>query len=305
VTTRRLFLAASCGAVAALLRPRGAAAAASGVEVRILVAADDNATRAIVRSLAVRFPTAKSSSAVETLSSRHGPAVYVTVGATALQNFVDAGVVAPVVATFLSNDAFTRIKVRLLGDRRFDLMTAIYAEAAPASQLQLVRALYGRRVLVGVLLGMGTAHIRPLIEAASKATGLDVDVRVVAPSDNILRSFAAMRDVRALLTVPDRDLYTPETARYLLESSYRRNVGVIGFSTDLVRAGALATAYSSIDDVTAQLPSVVEAAGQGRIPAAGYPNYWRIDINERIAQSLSLVVDDHLKALGNIPGGTP
>ncbi len=253
----------------------------------------------------VRFPAAKSSSALETLTVRRGPAVYVTVGATALQNFVDAGVVAPVVATFLSNDAFTRIREKLLGDRRLDLMTAIYAEAAPASQFRLVRALYGRRISVGVLLGTGTAHIRPLIEAAAKAADLDINVRVVAPTDNILQTFAAMREVRALLTIPDRDLYTPETARYLLESAYRRNVGVIGFSTDLVRAGALATAFSTIDDVTTQLPSVVEAAGQGRVPAAGYPTNWRVDINDRIAQSLSLVIDDRLKALGNIPGATP
>jgi len=253
----------------------------------------------------VRFPAAKSSSAVETLSARRGPAVYVTVGATALQNFVDAGVVAPVVATFLSNDAFTRIREKLLGDRRLDLVTAIYAEAAPASQFRLVRALYGRRISVGVLLGTGTAQLRPLIEAAAKAADLDVNVRVVPPNDNILRTFAAMREVRALLTIPDRELYTPETARYLLESAYRRNVGVIGFSTDLVRAGALATAFSTIDDVTTQLPSVVEAAAQGRVPAAGYPTYWRVDINDRIAQSLSLVIDDRLKALGNIPGATP
>lgn len=291
--------------MAALLRPRRATAATIGVEVRILVAADDDATRAVVRSLLVRFPAAKSSSALETLSGRHGPAVYITVGATAFQNFIDAGVAAPVVATFLSNDAYTRIKAKLQGDRRLDNVTAIFAEAAPASQLQLVRALYGRRVTVGVLLGAGTAHVRPMFEAAAKAADLELEARIVAPKDNILRTFASMREVRALVTVPDRDLYTPESARYLLESAYRRNVGVIGFSTDLVRAGALATAFSSVDDITAQLPGVVEAAAAGHVPQASYPVFWRVDINDRIAQSLSLVLDDRLKTFGNIPGATP
>lgn len=305
MTTRREFFGVSSAAVVAILQPRRADAAPPGYELRVLVAAEDDATTKIVQALLARFPGGRSSSSLETLTTRRGPAVYVTVGASALQRYVDSGTTAPAVATFLSNEAFTRLKAKLVGDRRSDLLTAIYAEAGPPQQMQLVRALYSRRITVGVLLSPSTAHVGPAVESAAKAAGLDVDVQVLAQGDNVLRSFAAMRDAKVLLTVPDREIYTPETARYLLESAYRRNVGVIGFSTALVKAGALAAAFSTIDDVAAQLPSVADVAAQGRVPSASYPLYWRVDINDRIAQSLSLVVDDRAKSLGNFPGAAP
>ena len=100
------------------------------------------------------------------------------------------------------------------------------------------------------------------------------------------------------MLVPDSGLYTSENIRNLLEAAYRRSQAVIGFSAGLVAAGTLAAAYSNIDDTLDQLDELVVSASSGRIPEPMYPKYWRVAINEHVARSLNIVVDDTARALG-------
>jgi hypothetical protein len=104
-----------------------------------------------------------------------------------------------------------------------------------------------------------------------------------------------------LLAVPDPELYNAQVARALLESTYRRRQGVIGFSKAMVSAGTLGAAYASIEDVVAHLDEVVEALFAGRAIESQYPQYWRVAINDSVARSLDLIVDASARSLGNFP----
>jgi hypothetical protein len=76
---------------------------------------------------------------------------------------------------------------------------------------------------------------------------------------------------------------------------------VIGFSAELVAAGTLASAYTDIDDTVAHLGAVVDSVVSGRVPEPLYPRYWRVAINDNVARSLNVIVDDGVRRLGERP----
>ena len=56
----------------------------------------------------------------------------------------------PLISSFVSSAAYVRLIAA--APRRAKPVTAVFAEAAPSAQMQLIRRLYRRKVVVGVLL---------------------------------------------------------------------------------------------------------------------------------------------------------
>jgi ABC-type uncharacterized transport system substrate-binding protein len=279
---------------------RSAAAAAATAELRIVVSALGEATNQIVAALRRRFPAAQVSDDLKALMTRSGPAIYVAVGPAALEAALNADVAGPLVSAFVSSAAYLRLVAA--APRRARPVTAVFAEAAPAAQMQLIRRLYRRKVVVGVLLSASTRNLQAQIERAASAADLAVSFEVVEPGASPVRALAALTAATVLLAVPDPELYNAQVARAVLESTYRRRQGVIGFSKAMVGAGTLAAAYATIDDVVAQLGDMFDAllAGQA-VAEPQYPLYWRVAINETVARSLDVVIDPAVRGLGNFP----
>jgi ABC-type uncharacterized transport system substrate-binding protein len=293
--TRRDVLRALAGlALAPAAWPAGAAA-----ELRIATGVTNEATSEIVAALTRRFPTAQAAEDVRTLVARSGPGLYLAVGPAALQAALAADVPGTLVSSFVSSEAFRRLRSAVPARGR--TLTGVYAEASPAAQMQLIRHLYRRRVMVGVLLSASTRHLQPAIERAADGADLAVSFVEVHPGESPVRSLAALTSASVLLAVPDPDLYNAEVARAILESTYRRRQGVIGFSKSMVGAGTLAAAYATLDDVVAQLDEMIDALLAGQVLEPQYPAYWRVAINESVARSLDIVVDAGTRTLGNLP----
>ena len=294
---RRSVLGALAGAgVAATTRRAGSA----GVDLRVITSGSDTATRLIVEAMAQKFSGFQASADVHALAQRRGPAVFAALGPGALQNALDVDLGGPLLSLFVSNEAFART-VEAAPRRSRGPVTAIYAEAAPGNQMQLIRALYARRVSVGVLVSDATARQESALRRAARLADLDVDLQLVEPGENVLRALTRVSAAHVLLTIPDRGLYTADNLRGILESTYRRNQGVIGFSASLVTAGTLAAAYSSIDDILAQVAELAPTLAAGRVPDPQYPAYWRVAVNDSVARSLNVVVSDAARNLGNRP----
>jgi putative tryptophan/tyrosine transport system substrate-binding protein len=278
----------------------GGPAWGGSAELRILVGSATDGTGPVVAALKQRFPGAQTSDDVQVLASRGGAAVYLAVGPAALQAALKADVAGPLVSAFVSSEAYARL-VAAMPAKRSQATTAIFAEASPTSQMQLIRRLYRRKVLVGVLLSPSTRHLRPLIERAAAAADLAVSFEQVEAGGNPVRALAALTSASVLLAVPDPELYNAQVARAVLESTYRRRQGVIGFSRAMVSAGTLGAAYATVDDVAAQLAGMVEALMAGQVVDPQYPLYWRVAINDSVARSLDVTVDASVRDLGNFP----
>jgi putative tryptophan/tyrosine transport system substrate-binding protein len=268
-------------------------------ELRVLSGPDSPVTREIVQTLSRRYPRAQIGSDIDGLAARRGPAVYLAVGPAALEAALAAEVDSPVVSVFTSSPVF--VDMLRSAPRRRAPVTAIYAEASPADQLKLIAQLYRRRVTVAVLLTEGTAYLEPILRRAAQNEALDLHLERLASDDNVIRALARVPSSAVLLAVPDNRIYNAANLRTILESTYRRGQAVVGFSTALVAAGTLAGAYSSIDDTLAQLDSVLDAIAAGHPPEPQFPRYWRVAINENVARSLNVVIDDSVRSLGHRP----
>jgi len=252
--TRRLFLCAAASAAVGPLLARAAASRPS-LDIRVLVGGSKEVTTDVLRAFMARFPTARVVDAASGIEDRKDGPVYVALGAAALQVVLEAGATAPMLALFTSNEAYTRI-IGVSGHR--PALSALFAEASPLHQLKLVRAVYKRRIGVTALFSAATSHLQSMVEQAAKVNDVELHARVLDAGDNVVHALLSERDAQAVLMIPDRKLYTTDNLRNVLESAYRRRLGIIGFTPSLVRAGALGAAYSTIEDVLAQVGSVIE-----------------------------------------------
>lgn len=274
-----------------------------GFELRVLTGDDSPVTRDIVQALRRRHPALQASSDLKALASRRGAAVYVALGPTALRTAINGELDAPLVSLFTSSQAYLDLTGHSRSKRA--QLTAIYAEAAPAHQIQLTARIFGRGVAVAALISEKTAHLIPLLRSAAVDAGVELEVQRVREAENPVRALSRLGPSAALLAFPDPTIYTPASLRDLLESTYRRNLPVIGFSSATVAAGTTATAYSTVDDVLAQLDDVLAAVASGHVPEPQFPRYWRVAINESVARSLNVIVTDEIRGLGMRPPETP
>lgn len=226
------------------------------------------------------------------------PAAYLAVGAAGLQTALEARLEAPVVSLFSSRQSYERTVASAAYTRG---VSAIYAEPDPSHQMRLIAALYKRPVAVGTLLSDATAHHEPMLREAASAHGLRLEVARVRAGAGLTRSLNLLDSATVLLIQPDSELYTQASLRELLESSYRRRLPVVGFSSALVAAGTLASAYSDVGDIAAQLDLLLEQIAARRLPPPRYPAYWRVAVNDSVARSLDIVVDASVRSMGDRP----
>lgn len=271
-------------------------------DLRVLAHNTGEATQQIVAVLKREFPGAQVGSDIEGLAQRPG-GIFVAIGPAALRTALAANLNRPLVSLFVSNDTYMRLLDQFPAGRSFAMTTAIFAEAAPVDQLRLVRHLYGQPVLVGALLSSNTAHLEPELTLAARAAGLEVKIQMVSRDETAARAISRLADAKVLLAIPDQALYTSDSIRAVLETGYRRNLAMVGFSQALVSAGALASAYASIDDIVLHLRQWVQPLAAGHIPKPQYPMYWRVAINDRVAASLDVPIDPSVRTLGNRPEG--
>jgi putative ABC transport system substrate-binding protein len=216
----------------------------------------------------------------------------------ALQRALAIRLNAPLIGTFTSRQSFTR---ELTAGTPANRVTAIYAEPSPRQQMRLIAALYKRTVTVGVLLSEQSEFMLPLLQEAATDHHLELVSALADLSVNLSRNLLRLAQATVLLISPDTALYTQASLRELLESTYRRRQPVIGFSEALVSAGTLASAYSDIDDTLSQLQAVVATLAEGRLPEPQYPRFWRVAINDSVARSLDVVIDDAVRRMGERP----
>jgi hypothetical protein len=272
-----LLAAASCCALAG--EP-------TGFRFQIVTGDDSALTRRIVDDLYKRLVPTFGVFRTELAQKRR--MLYVAIGPTALRDVAARRCDCVVISAFTSSQVWHAVTAPLPPGRAA-AMTAVYAEPAPADQLRLVSLLYRRPVHVAAILGSETAFLRPALAGQA-------DVQQFAPGEDINRVLNQVAPSEVLLALPDSDVWNPENIRNILLSAYRRKQGVIGFSADMVKAGALGTTYSDIEDINAQVAELAsQFVAKGELPAPSFPRYFRTIVNEGVARSLDLVVDDSVR----------
>ena len=290
---RRRLLA--LGMLGALALP-AVATESDGYRFQIVTADDSSVTRRIAEDLYKRLVPIFGNFRTELAQKRR--MVYVTIGPVALRNAAARKCDCVLIAAYTSSQVWRAVTDELPPLRKLS-MTAIYAEPAPADQLRLVSLLYKRPVRVAAIVSHETGFLKPVLDAANASV---VEIEDYSAGADINYALNRVGQAQVLLAMPDRTVYSAENFRNILLSTYRHNQAVIGFSADMVRAGALATTYSNIEHINAHIADLAnDFVVTGELGPPQFPRYFRTIVNEGVARSLQVTVSDEARKFGRDP----
>jgi putative tryptophan/tyrosine transport system substrate-binding protein len=273
----------------------------AAIAIRKQVTADNAASN-------VRTVSAQEVSAQPNLLA--GSAVIVPVGLRAAQavserhNTAPVVPVVPVVYALIPKLAFDELggARHSQPERRW---TAVYHDQPAARQFDLIRAALPTRKEIGVVLGPSSETLLREMEIESRERGLRLTHERIAETSNLfsgLQRVLSTADV--LLTVADPVVLNAATAQNTLLTAYRYQVPVVAFSESYVTAGALIAVFSKPDQQAAHVAEIVleQLAGGKRLPLPAYPKYYTVRVNQQVARSLGIALDDDATIAGRMEG---
>ena len=173
-------------------------------------------------------------------------------------------------------------------------ISAIYLDTPPYRQLELIRLLLPKARNVGAVLGNVSIRDKETLNAAARDRGLTL-LTDHAQRDSelypILKSVLTNTDV--FLAIPDPVVINASTAQNVLITAFRSQVPVIGFSANYVKAGALASVYSSPKQIGTEAGQLIKNQQRtNNLPAPKYPRYFSVGVNTSLMRTMGLPAVD-------------
>lgn len=200
----------------------------------------------------------------------------IAVGADALKGY-SVPKSLPLIAAFVSQTEY-----QMYSDR---LSSAVFVEPPMERQLRLAEAILGEQREYGVLVQK---------QASADVLRSGVNVYVVEEFETLNHALIKLlAENQALIGVYDPQLYSPNNIKNILITAYRHNRPLIGPSSAYLRAGALATTYSDLNDVAERLSEIaLRYKNKGDWIKADFNPYFRVGFNEQVGRSLNLLLPD-------------
>ncbi len=183
----------------------------------------------------------------------------------------------PLIAAFVSQTEY-----QMYSDR---LSSAVFVEPPMERQLRLAEAILGEQREYGVLVQK---------QASADVLRSGVNVYVVEEFETLNHALIKLlAENQALIGVYDPQLYSPNNIKNILITAYRHIRPLIGPSSAYLRAGALATTYSDLNDVAERLSEIaLRYKNKGDWIKADFNPYFRVGFNEQVGRSLNLLLPD-------------
>lgn len=199
----------------------------------------------------------------------------------------------PLLAILVPRPAFERIAdpARI----QTGLLSAVFLDQPPARQLELIRLALPAVRNVGLLVGGESRGHSAALEKSAKERGMELVSSPVGQSGLFPALQQVLADAEVLLALPDPTVFNSQTAANILMAAYRRQVPLVGFSPAYVKAGALLALYSTPTQVGARGGEVLRQAMAGKsLPPPQWPREFTVGVNQDVARSLGLALDEQL-----------
>lgn len=231
---------------------------------------------------------------------RENPSLIVAVGVGAAQELAAQNLPIPVLSILIPRQAFEKIARQ----RDYRFFSAIFLDQPLTRQMELIRLATPDRKRVGVVLGPDSQGALRSLQAAASEEKLGLFVEKISTAEELLPALQrVLVDSDVLLAVPDALVFNKGTVQSLLLTTYRYQDPVIGFSHAYVKAGALASVYTTPEQVGRQAGDVISRVLGGRavwLPPPEYPKYFSVSVNYQVARSLGLSIVDEAILLQNL-----
>ena len=222
-------------------------------------------------------------------ASSQNDQIIVALGSQSLQQLSQSATSIPIIGLFISKASFfaqlaSFEKPASYSDNRS--ITAIFSDPSMIKQLALIRTLYGDKTHVGYFAHDKDPFIDEIMDYA-KQIGLSIEK--LAYNNQTARA-GLLKGVDVLLLQNNKALFNNIPLDDLLYIAYDlNNTGVIGYSSGLVKNGAVATTYYTLDDILNSLATSLDHfSNTGKLPTATYPETYQLLFNPYVIRSLGL-----------------
>jgi len=174
-------------------------------------------------------------------------------------------------------------------------MTGIRLEIPIERQFTAIRSVLPSLNRIGVLYDPEkTGHLVDEARLITKSMGLELVVQQVNTEKEVPQALRALlSQVEALWLVPDSTVLTEDSLKFVLGTALDFNVPIIGFSSELVRSGALVGLSVSYEDVGWQAALLAKRILSDQVrpfPTTFPPKRLRLALNLKTAKFLGIVI---------------
>jgi hypothetical protein len=178
--------------------------------------------------------------------------------------------------------------------------SSIYIDQPIDRQLRLIAAAFPDRNNLGVLYAAPIPDEIGELKLKSAEYGFSLYADEINPNVSLFQEIQELlKHSDVFLSLPSPTIFNSSTLRNILVSTYQAGVPMVGFSSSLVKAGAMCGVFTSPAQIANQASAVILNFGTtGTLPAAQYPKFYDVVVNERVAQSMNITIQsaDELKA---------
>ena len=217
----------------------------------------------------------------------------IALGVKALEVASSLKYTTPVLGVFTPLPMFNQILSK--SKRELGNMSAIVLDQPYWRQLSLIKTILPDAKKVGVLVGPTSSQYLDILREEADELGLSLmDENVINEVDLIPKLKKLLDNSDAMLAIPDRSIYSRETAESILLTSYRHQKPMFGYSQSYVKAGALASVYSSTKQLAKQAAEIAvkSQAAYNQLPSPQIPKYFSVTVNQQVAHSLHIAITD-------------
>ncbi len=227
------------------------------------------------------------------LGATQGAKVWITLGSDALARALAREGRPPVVSALIPRLGFERLLRESTGKTAAPVV-AVYLDQPFGRQLDLMHQALPDVKRVGVLWGQESLLQQANLQAAAQARGVELVAGVVPTSTSLFTGLKTVLDgADVLLAVADPQVYNGATISNILLATYRARVPMVAFSPAYVKAGAMLAVYSTPRQIGVQAGALARTVLQGgAVPASQYPLEFSVAVNEHVARSLGMVLDE-------------
>lgn len=176
---------------------------------------------------------------------------------------------------------------------------AIYLDQPLSRQLNLLSLILPSAKQIGAITAPFSINKLKPLQAEVKKLNLTLHARHIENESALNRQLNKLiKNIDVLFTLPDPLIHNRNHIPYLLLSTYRHNIPVIGFSKPYVDAGAIAGIYSSAEQISQHISELADKilySPETFIDSSFPPKYFSIAINKSVARSLELTLPDKQK----------
>ncbi len=190
-----------------------------------------------------------------------------------------------ILCTLIPSFEFSRLTKNSL--RQKNNIGAIYIDQPNSRRLALLKENFPNIKNIAVIKSASS----PTKNITADNHTMSINSYTVKNSQEIFKLFAHIKEKNdAILATEDKLVYNNKTIRQILLLSYRNKLPIFGFSKSFVKAGAVASVYSSIENLTEETKEVIDSYFSNRkyILKSKHPKYYSISFNEQVIQALSI-----------------